>query len=252
METIKQTWPISIAILLLSILSCQPEHDGTEMPAMPVIEDLSYELDETARASAIRFEVSVPEAETAWVEVTDPAKATVFEKRLKTASDETIDLDGLEPETLYEVTATAANGDVPEEAEPAYSASMTIEIMTFPVPEPEYLTLGEVTSSSYSFRVFSKSETGFWFTSGEYDALEYLVPGWSTDDKESMIELLEYLWPFEGFGDMTIECVDGEQPEWAEMPIEVIPDSHYFIMAADKDSDGNVVGKVHFLDFNTI
>ena len=109
-----------------------------------------------------------------------------------------------------------------------------------------------MTDHSYSFRVYSQAENGFWFSSGEYDALEYLVPGWNTDDRDSMVELLEYLWPFEGHGDMTIECVNGEQPEWAEIPIDVLPQTHYFIIAADKDADGNVIGEVYFLDFYTL
>ena len=163
-----------------------------------------------------------------------------------------IDLDGLIPETTYRIDATAVNMS---ENDGPQSSSASLKITTAgsaPDPGTEYLTLVEATENSYTFRVSSTSETGFWFSSGEYAALDYLVPGWSEDDQESLQRLLMYLYPFEGMGDMTIECVDGEQPEWAEIPIDVFPDTHYFILAADKDADGNIIGEVAFLDFNTL
>lgn len=109
----------------------------------------------------------------------------------------------------------------------------------------------EVTSSSYSFRVRSDSPDGFYFSSGEYAALDYLLPGWSTSDQESLAELLIMLYPFEGSGDTVIECVDGETPEWAEIPVEVWSGTKYFVMAADKDASGNLTGDVAFLEFTT-
>ena len=239
MNTIRPLSLLAAIIISLSMFSCKPAEEPAVVPGKPSLTDLSGELSEEERCGAIRFKVSVPEADAAWIKVSRP----------------TIDVSGLSPETVYSVTATAANRPSSDAAE-LLTSSATIEIKTEPeiveVPDPEYLTLGEVTDHSYSFRVYSQAENGFWFSSGEYDALEYLVPGWNTDDRDSMVELLEYLWPFEGHGDMTIECVNGEQPEWAEIPIDVLPQTHYFIIAADKDADGNVIGEVHFLDFYTL
>lgn len=256
MNTIRPLSLLAAIIISLSIFSCKPAEEPAVVPGKPSLTDLSGELSEEERCGAIRFKVSVSEADAAWVEVFSPDGVSVYENVLRTSASETIDVEGLLPETVYKVTATAANENTSSDTAEQLTASATIEIKTEPeiivVPDPDYLTLGEVTDHSYSFRVYSQSENGFWFSSGEYDALDYLVPGWSTDDRDSMIELLEYLWPFEGQGDMTIECVNGEQPEWAEIPIDVLPQTHYFIIAADKDADGNVIGEVHFLDFYTL
>lgn len=255
MNTIRPLSLLAAIIISLSMFSCKPAEEPAVIPGKPSLTDLSGELSEEERCGAIRFKVSVPEADAAWIKVSRPDGRFVYENDLQPSASETIDVSGLSPETVYSVTATAANRPSSDAAE-LLTSSATIEIKTgseiVEVPDPEYLTLGEVTDHSYSFRVYSQAENGFWFSSGEYDALEYLVPGWNTDDRDSMVELLEYLWPFEGHGDMTIECVNGEQPEWAEIPIDVLPQTHYFIIAADKDADGNVIGEVHFLDFYTL
>lgn len=221
--------------------------DPVLTPTAPVITDLSETLENELMHSSIRFEVEVGTADSAYVHVTTPDGEEVFNKDIVTGSANIIDVDDLEPETVYTINATAVN--IAEDGS-QLSASASLEIST--AAEPKYLTLIDATENSYAFRVYSKSETGFWFTSGEYAALDYIVPGWSTDNQESLEQILMYLYPFEGMGDMTIECVDGEQPEWAEIPIEVFPDTHYFILAADKDAEGNIIGDVAFLDFNTL
>ena len=228
------------------VFSCKRAPSPVYPPQIPVITDLSGELGESERCFAIRFSVKVGIAEHASVEVFSPDGGTVYSSDL-TDTLTVITVDGLEQHTVYTVNATAVNGT--DRDTPAVS-SASENIQTASVPE--YLTLLSATENSYSFRVFSLSETGFLFTSGEYDALEWLVPGWNPDDQESLKELMAALYPFEGHGDMTIECVDGEQPEWAQIPVEVWPDKHYFIMAADKDADGNIVGDVAFIDFNTL
>lgn len=249
MNAIRPLGLLIAIIISLSMFSCKPAEEPAVVPGKPSLTDLSGELSEEERCGAIRFKVSVPEADAAWIKVSRPDGRFVYENDLQPSASETIDVPGLSSETVYSVTATAANRNPSSDAAELLTASATIEIRTV---APEYLTLGEVTDRSYSFRIYSQAENGFWFSSGEYDALEYLVPGWSTDDRDSMLELLEYLWPFEGYGDMTIECVNGEQPEWAEIPIDVLPQTRYFIIAADKDADGNVIDEVHFLDFYTL
>lgn len=245
----------AMTVMATMLLSCNkdngtvPEPDPVLPPEAPVISDLSGTLDEEIRSTAIRFEVTTGPADSAFVSVMAPDGDEVYSASLRTGSSESIDVEGLEPETTYIVTATAVNApgsDAPQ------SASSSAEITTAAPTVQEYLTLLDVTSDSYSFRVCSSSEDGFWFTSGEYDALDWIVPGWSPDDQESLGQLLMYLYPFEGYGDMTIECVNGEQPDWAEIPIDVMPDTHYFILVADKDADGNIVGDVAFLEFNTL
>ena len=59
--------------------------------------------------------------------------------------------------------------------------------------------------------------------------------------------MLYYLYPFEGQGVMVIDCVDGEQPSWAEIPIDVMPGTKYFAIAADKDANGDIQGEVRFI-----
>ena len=222
------------AMTAVMIISCdrtnEPEPEPILPPEAPVITDLSETLDDEQLSSTIRFEVKIGVADSAFTFVTAPDGEEIYRNSVTIGSTTIIDLKDLDPGTVYTVNASAVNTE----------------------PEPEYLTLIDATENSYAFRVYSKSETGFWFTSGEYAALDYIVPGWSTDNQESLEQILMYLYPFEGMGDMTIECVDGEQPEWAEIPIEVFPDTHYFILAADKDAEGNIIGDVAFLDFNTL
>ena len=50
---------------------------------------------------------------------------------------------------------------------------------------------------------------------------------------------------------MDIDCVDGEQPSWAEIPIDVMPGTKYFAIAADKDAKGDIHGEVRFITFST-
>ena len=120
-----------------------------------------------------------------------------------------------------------------------------------PEPEKEYLVFNSATSNSYSFTVNSTSETGFYFSSGEYAALSYILPGFDETDQESLSTMLYYLYPFEGQGVMVIDCVDGEQPSWAEIPIDVMPGTKYFAIAADKDANGDIQGEVRFITFST-
>lgn len=244
---------VATALIVFSCDRPGPEQEPVLPPAAPVITNLSGTLDDQLRSTAIRFEVEIAEADSAYVTVTAPDGSGIYRNSVTVESTSVIDLDGLVPETTYRIDAVAVNMS---ENDGPQSSSASLEITTAagsaPDPGTEYLTLVEATENSYTFRVSSTSETGFWFSSGEYAALDYLVPGWSEDEQESLQRLLMYLYPFEGMGDMTIECVDGEQPEWAEIPIDVFPDTHYFIMAADKDADGNIIGEVAFLDFNTL
>lgn len=243
------------AMTAVMIISCdrtnEPEPEPILPPEAPVITDLSETLDDEQRSSTIRFEVKIGVADSAFTFVTAPDGEEIYRNSVTIGSTTIIDLKDLDPGTVYTVSASAVNMSV-EDGLLTSSATLEISTAAEPEPEPEYLTLIDATENSYAFRVYSKSETGFWFTSGEYAALDYIVPGWSTDNQESLEQILMYLYPFEGMGDMTIECVDGEQPEWAEIPIEVFPDTHYFILAADKDAEGNIIGDVAFLDFNTL
>ena len=118
-------------------------------------------------------------------------------------------------------------------------------------PEAEYLKFNFSTSDSYSFTVNSTSETGFYFSSGEYGALKYLVSGFDENNQDHLAELLFILYPFEGEGTMIIDCVHGEQPSWAAIPIDVVSATKYFAIVADKDANGDIQGDVHFITFNT-
>ncbi|HHW80452.1 MAG TPA: hypothetical protein GX746_01965 [Bacteroidales bacterium] len=120
-----------------------------------------------------------------------------------------------------------------------------------PEPEKEYLVFNFATSNSYSFTVNSTCATGFYFSSGEYAALSYILPGFDETNQESLTDMLYYLYPFEGEGIMTIDCVDGEQPSWAEIPIDVMSGTKYFAIAADKDANGDIQGEVSFITFRT-
>lgn len=120
-----------------------------------------------------------------------------------------------------------------------------------PEPTPEYLVFNYSTSNSYSFTVNSTCETGFYFSSGEYAALKYLLPGFDETNQENLTDMLYYLYPFEGQGTMIIDCVDGEQPSWAAIPIDVMSGIKYFAIVADKDSNGDIQGDVHFITFST-
>lgn len=228
-----------LPVLAVLSVACNGENTGYAPAPPPVITDLSHELEESLRSEVIRFKVDVPDCDRAGLYVSGPS--CIYEGKLVPGKENVVEVDELLPSSEYLVRAYANRSNI--------SSSYEIMIST---AAAKYLTLTGVTADSYSFRVRSSSEGGFWFSSGEYAALDYLLPGWDVSDQASLKELLMMLYPFEGSGDMTVKCIDGETPEWAEIPVEVLPDTRYFIMAADKDASGNIVGDVHFLDFNTL
>lgn len=120
-----------------------------------------------------------------------------------------------------------------------------------PLPSAEYLEFNSSTANSYSFTVNSTSETGFYFSSGQYAALKYLLYGFDETNQEDLAEMLYILYPSERQGAMNVDCVDGEQPSWGAIPIEVMSGTKYFAIVANKDANGNIEGDVHFITFNT-
>ncbi len=112
-----------------------------------------------------------------------------------------------------------------------------------------YLSLVSVGDDFYSFRVRSTSEHGFYFSSGEYGALDWIYPDWDPEDPASMITLLEYLYPFVGHGDTVIECIHGQTPDWAEMEIEITTGARYFVLAAERGPEGEIIGDVAMIEF---
>lgn len=214
-------------------------------PAAPVITDLSDQLTEEERPVTLKVSILASEGEKAEVTIRGIDDNFSENAEIPVGKDTPLQWTSLQPACSYEITATAFRGDMSAESSLILTTAEPAE------DEGEYLSIVEVTSSSYSFRVRSDSPDGFYFSSGEYAALDYLLPGWSTSDQESLAELLIMLYPFEGSGDTVIECVDGETPEWAEIPVEVWSGTKYFVMAADKDASGNLTGDVAFLEFTT-
>lgn len=233
---------MACAFVALSCTPSEKEPSQPHKPSAPIIEDLCGDLSGDTASGAVRFSVSVDKAETAICKVTSPQGQVLLERQLPAEQTTTIDLDGLQPQTTYTVYAAASIAQ--------QSADTSVEITT--APAPEYLSMVDVAAKSYSFRVRSKSEHGFFFSSGEYAALDYLHPGWSVDDQQSMKELLMELYPFEGKGDTVIECIDGEQPSWAQIPVEVLADTDYFVMAAEIGADGKIASDVAFVRFRTL
>lgn len=234
--------------VLLSAVSCNRNNSGEPdpaAPAAPVITDLSDLLGEEERSTALRINVLASEGESAKVALRGVDDNFGNTLDIPVGKDTVLEWTSLQPASSYVITATAYSGGLSSES------SLVLTTAEAEEDDGEYLSIVEVTSSSYSFRVRSDSPDGFYFSSGEYAALDYLVPGWDPSDQSSLKKLLFELYPFEGSGDTVIECVDGETPDWAEIPVEVWSGTRYFVMAADKDAEGNLTGEVAFLEFTT-
>lgn len=236
---------LSAMILAVSCEKNNGGKDGPAVPAAPVITDLSGQLGTEERPTTLKVSILASEGEKAEVTIKGIDDNFSGNTEIPVGKDTVLQWASLRPACSYEITATASTGGLSAESSMVLTTAEPVE------DDVEYLSMVEVTSTSYSFRVKSDSPGGFYFSSGEYAALDYLLPGWSISDQESLAELLMMLYPFEGSGDMVIECVDGETPDWAEIPVEVWSGTKYFVMAADKDQEGNLTGEVAFLEFTT-
>lgn len=228
-----------LALLALLLTAACSDREETARP--PRLTDLTGELEEDLRATAVRFSLELPAGHTGQICLYRSGSPDILREEIPEEELTVHTWDGLDPETAYRLVARASTG--------TSTAADTLDFTT--TAAPPYLELLYTSPSAYAFRVRSASEHGFYFSSGEYGALDYLVPGWSPDDQKSLNALLDELYPFTGHGDTTIECIDGEQPDWAEMPIEVKPRARYFILAAERAADGSVDGNIAFLEFYT-
>ena len=74
MNTIRPLSLLAVIIISLSMFSCKPAEEPAVVPGKPSLTDLSGELSEEERCGAIRFKVSVPEADAAWIKVSRPVR----------------------------------------------------------------------------------------------------------------------------------------------------------------------------------
>ena len=157
---------VATALIVFSCDRPGPEQEPVLPPAAPVITNLSGTLDDQLRSTAIRFEVEIAEADSAYVTVTAPDGSGIYRNSVTVESTSVIDLDGLVPETTYRIDAVAVNMS---ENDGPQSSSASLEITTAagsaPDPGTEYLTLVEATENSYTFRVsdYSGFDSGIFY-----------------------------------------------------------------------------------------